>query len=100
MRSSKASRPIVVSMASCATPSCPRRAPEAEPMRLIVVPTRALVWLSVAPLALSVFVALEPSLLRSVLLLDGALLGITSFDLLFCLRRQLEIRRTAPDVLS
>src|SRR6478609_4871559 len=87
-------------MPSCATRSCRRRAPEAEPMRLLVVPTRAFVWLSVAPLALSVFVALEPSLLKSVLLLDGALFTVALLDLLFCVRRQLEIRRTAPDVLS
>src|SRR3954468_23542264 len=69
-------------------------------MTPIVVPTRVLVWLSVAPLTLSVFVALEPSLLKSVLLLDGALLACALLDLLFCLRRQLEIHRSAPDVLS
>jgi uncharacterized protein (DUF58 family) len=56
--------------------------------------------LSVAPLALSAFVALEPSLLRSVLLLDGALLACALLDLLSCWRRQLEIQRIAPDVLS
>jgi uncharacterized protein (DUF58 family) len=69
-------------------------------MTVAVVPTRVLVWLCVAPLVLSAFVALEPSLRKSVLLLDGALLGCALFDLLFCLRGQLEIRRTAPDVLS
>jgi uncharacterized protein (DUF58 family) len=69
-------------------------------MASIVVPTRALVWLSVAPLALSVFVSLEPSLLKSVLLLDGALLACALLDLTFCLRRQLEIARIAPEVLS
>src|SRR6187402_1892689 len=99
-RSSRASRPIIASTRCCATRSCPRPALEAESMTLAVVPTRALVWLCVAPLALSAFVALEPSLLKSVLLLDGALLGAALIDLLFCLRRQLEIRRTAPDVLS
>ena len=51
---------------------------------MIVVPTRTLVWASVAPLALSAFVALEPSLLRSVLLLDGAVLAFALLDLLSC----------------
>src|SRR3954469_6067549 len=69
-------------------------------MTVAVVPTRALVWLCVAPLALSAFVALEPTLPKSVLLLDGAWFGCALIDLLSCLRRQLEIRRTAPDVLS
>jgi uncharacterized protein (DUF58 family) len=69
-------------------------------MNVAVVPTRALVWLCVAPLLLSGFTALEPSLVKSVLLLDGALLVCAAFDLVFCLRRQLEVRRIAPEVLS
>src|SRR6478609_1046870 len=99
-RNSRASPQTTASMPCCATQLCPRLARRAREMRFVVVPTRALVWLSVAPLALSVFVALEPSLLKNVLLLDGALLLCAVLDLLFCLRRQLEIRRTAPDVLS
>ncbi len=69
-------------------------------MNVAVVPTRALVWLCVAPLALSAFTALEPALVKSVLMLDGALFVGAAIDLLFCLRRQLEVRRVAPDVLS
>ncbi len=69
-------------------------------MTVAVVPTRALVWLCVAPLAVSAFTALEPSLLKSVLLLDAALVGCALLDVLFCLKRQLEVRRIAPDVLS
>jgi uncharacterized protein (DUF58 family) len=41
-------------------------------MSLAVVPTRAFVWLSVVPLVLGALAALQPSLVKSVALLDGA----------------------------
>ena len=69
-------------------------------MSASVVPTRALVWLCVLPLAVSAFTALEPSLIKSVLLLDGALLACAAADLLFCLRGQVAVQRLAPDVMS
>ena len=69
-------------------------------MNVAVVPTRALVWLGVVPLALSAFTALEPALVKSVLLLDAALLACALFDVLFCLKKQVDVRRVAPDVLS
>jgi uncharacterized protein (DUF58 family) len=69
-------------------------------MNIAVVPTRTFVWLSVVPLALGALAALMPSLVKSVVLVDGALLAAALFDALFCLRKQLEIRRSAPDVFS
>jgi uncharacterized protein (DUF58 family) len=69
-------------------------------MSLAVVPTRAFVWLSVVPLVLGALAALQPSLVKSVALLDGALVACAALDALFCLRKQLEVRRVAPDVLS
>jgi len=69
-------------------------------MNIAIVPTRTLVWLCVVPLALSAFTALLPGLVKSVLLVDGAVVLGAALDALFCIRRQLEVRRTAPDVMS
>lgn len=69
-------------------------------MNVPLVPTRALVWLAVVPLALSVCTAFEPSLVNSVLLLDAGLLLFALFDAAFCVRAQLEVHRFAPDVMS
>jgi uncharacterized protein (DUF58 family) len=69
-------------------------------MAVTLVPTRALVWFSVVPLALSVFTVLQPSFLKAIALLDGALLACAALDASFCLGRRLDIRRFAPDVLS
>lgn len=69
-------------------------------MNVPVVPTRSLVWLSVVPLAFSVATAFEPALVRTVYLVDGALLLLALLDLAFCIRVQLAVERVAPDVMS
>jgi len=69
-------------------------------MGIALVPTRALVWLSVIPLTLSVFTVFQPALLKGIALLDGALVACALLDAACCLGRKLSVRRIAPDVLS
>lgn len=66
----------------------------------MLIPTRALVLLTLIPLALAAACVVEPALLRSMLLADAALLGLAGLDAVLGLRPAIGLTREAPRVLS
>jgi uncharacterized protein (DUF58 family) len=65
-----------------------------------LIPSRALVLLSAAPLVASLLALFNPGLTRAALLLDAGLVVLALLDGLLVLRRKVSVQRTAPDVMS
>src|SRR5882724_863413 len=65
-----------------------------------LIPSRALVLLSAAPLVASLLALFDPALLRSALFLDLGLVALAAIDALLALRLKVSVQRTAPDVMS
>src|SRR3954449_2784764 len=65
-----------------------------------MVPSRRLVLLALAPLAVAVAAVLEPALLRPMLGLDGLVVLVAALDALLARGRLVQVEREAPRVLS
>jgi uncharacterized protein (DUF58 family) len=65
-----------------------------------LIPSRALLLLSAAPLLASLLALFNPGLTRAALLLDAGILVLALLDGLLVLRRKVSVQRTAPDVMS
>ena len=65
-----------------------------------LIPSRALVLLSAAPLLASLLALFNLNLTRAALVLDAGLFVLALLDGLLALRRKVSVQRTAPDVMS
>jgi uncharacterized protein (DUF58 family) len=65
-----------------------------------LIPTPRLVLLALAPLALGVAMAIDPSLLSPMLAADGGLLALALLDAFLASGRSITVTREAPAVLS
>jgi uncharacterized protein (DUF58 family) len=65
-----------------------------------LIPSRALLLLSVAPLVASLLSLFNPALARAALYLDAGILGLALLDGLLALRFKVNVTRSAPDVMS
>src|SRR5689334_22311214 len=102
MRSSRAPAPTCASTASCKRCRSPRprrdlcadpcHAPLVFAMRRLI-PTPALIWLSVVPLLVSLLAIFRADLARAALLLDAALLGLALLDGLLGFRTKVSVQR-------
>jgi len=65
-----------------------------------LIPSRALVLFSAAPLVASLLALFNPSLVRAALYIDAGLVGLALLDGLLALRLRVSVQRFAPDVMS
>ncbi|HTU59015.1 MAG TPA: DUF58 domain-containing protein, partial [Polyangiales bacterium] len=65
-----------------------------------MLPTSRMVWLLAAPALLALCLLLQPELMQSLLLLDGAILALALIDALSVYKPVVHATRECPEVLS